>query len=63
MQVYCKSCYVKTFGEGSTPMTFSDTKVIAPGKGERGCKRCQGVVFELEKVVAGDHWFHQVQLS
>lgn len=61
-QVYCKSCFVKTFGEGSRPTIYSDTKVMAPSQGERGCRRCHGVVFELEKIVAGNHWFHQVTL-
>ena len=51
---------MKLFGEGSSPTIYFDPKLIQPGKGEKGCKRCQGVVFELEKVVAGNHWFHQV---
>ena len=41
-------------------MTYSDTKKILAASGEHGCPRCSGVVYEAEKVVAGESvWFHQ----
>ncbi len=34
--VFCKRCFVERFGEGSKPLTFSDTSVITAtdGRGE-----------------------------
>jgi hypothetical protein len=60
--IYCKACHVRDFGEAGKPLTYSDTRVIRPSAaGERGCPRCRGVVFEAEKVVAGENvWFHKV---
>lgn len=59
-EIYCKSCFIKNFGEGTKPLPFSDTGLIRAAGTEIGCPRCHGVVFEAEKVVAGDKvWFHQ----
>lgn len=45
---------------GTKPLPFSDTGLIRAAGTEIGCPRCHGVVFEAEKVVAGDKvWFHQ----
>ena len=43
------------------PLTYSDTKKILPSSGEHGCPRCRGVVYEAEKIIAGENvWFHKV---
>lgn len=60
-EIYCKTCFVKNFGEGTKPLTYSDTKLLRAAAGEHGCPRCGGSVFEAEKVVAGEKaWFHKV---
>ena len=59
-ELYCKTCFTKRFGEGTKPLTYSDTKAIRASTGEHGCPRCGGAVFEAEKVVAGENvWFHR----
>ena len=58
-QVYCKSCYKERFGEGSTPLIYTDVTNIKQVT-EDGCVRCSGVVFEAEKIkVSERHWFHK----
>ena len=43
------------------PLTYSDTKkILASSSDEHGCPRCRGVVYEAEKVIAGENvWFHK----
>ena len=64
-EIYCKSCFSRDFGdEYAKPLTFSNTKLIKASSGEHGCPRCRGVVFEAEKVIAGENvWFHKVKKS
>jgi len=58
-QVYCKSCYKERFGEGSTPLIYTDVTHIKRVTDD-GCVRCSGAVFEAEKVKVSDKlWFHK----
>ena len=59
-QIYCKVCYRDRFGDGKTPLTYTDVSQIKMAENNEGCLRCKGVVFEAEKVIVGEQiMFHK----
>lgn len=59
-EIYCKPCYRDKYGEGKSPLTYTDVSQIKRTDLENGCVRCSGVVYEAEKVrVADKIWFHK----
>jgi formylmethanofuran dehydrogenase subunit E len=47
-EIYCKSCFKKTYPNTDMPKIYSDTSVIKPKDGEEGgCPRCEGSVFQV----------------
>lgn len=49
-EVYCKSCYVKEFFTGGRNR-YGDRANPNQYSNQTGCKRCQGQVFEIDKVL------------
>ena len=56
--IYCGKCFVESFGEGSSPLVWSDTTTILPRDG-LGCPRCGGAVFKQEEIVEKGRNFHK----
>jgi hypothetical protein len=61
-EVYCKHCYAVNFGhkQKSQYKGWMDVKAIPGEKGDRGCcPRCEGKVFEAERMVTRVGSFHR----
>ena len=41
-EIYCKTCFVKTFPENETPLVYNDTTKISSESEETGCPRYGG---------------------
>ena len=60
---YCSGCYKQQLEmERARTNMAKPMHVIAADPGDKtACPRCNGKVFEAEKIVAGDNvWFHKV---
>ena len=59
-QLYCKTCYPKIW-HTPLPMEASDrSKIKAEPGDDTGCPRCNGKVFEAEKMASKSGWFHKL---
>ena len=56
--IYCKKCFTDKFGEGRSPLLWTDTTTILPMDGQ-GCPRCGGAVFKQEEVIEKGRNFHK----
>ena len=56
--LYCRPCLKKLNFIGK-PMTYSDTKKIPAQNEEDKCPKCEGAVFEAEKLLYNGRLFHQ----
>lgn len=62
-EVYCNTCYSHTFGLKSSrakSVGAVDTSRIAAPEGDLArCPQCGGRVFEAEKMVSRNGWYHK----
>ena len=61
-QILCRPCLKKYHSNDLSfvkPTVYSDTKKILASKEEDECPRCQGAVFDAEKIGFGGKVFHQ----
>ena len=49
-EIYCKSCFKKTFPNTDFPKIYNDTSVIKPAEEDAGCPRCEGAVFQVDNL-------------
>jgi len=62
-EIYCKSCFKKSFPNNEIPKLFNDTTIIKPAEPEGGCPRCDGAVFQAEEVNIKGRVYHKKCLS
>ena len=62
-EIYCKSCFKKSFPNNEMPKIFNDTTIIKPAEPEGGCPRCDGAVFQAEEVNIKGRMYHKKCLS
>ena len=55
-EVYCKNCYKKC---NNTPILNGSETSSIKGEGNEACPRCQGKVFEAEKMKTKTHVWHK----
>lgn len=58
-EIYCKTCFKKTFPTSEIPLIYSDTSVIKPEGEEGGCPRCGGAVYQAEEVNIKGKMYHK----
>ena len=49
-ELYCKTCFKKSFPNTEAPKLFGDTSIIKPNEPENGCPRCGGAVFQVNAI-------------
>jgi len=62
-ELYCKTCFKKSFPNTVAPKMFGDTSIIKPNEPENGCPRCEGAVFQAEEVNIKGRLYHKKCLS
>ena len=63
-EIFCQGCFRQYFDNRAKSVGPPDTSVIRGSSGRRDtCPRCQGTVFEAEKIVARSHDYHKKCLN
>ena len=62
-EIYCKTCFSKSFPESETPLVYSDTTKISSESEETACPRCGGAVFSAEQIEIKGRLYHKKCLS
>ena len=62
-EIYCKTCFKKTFPENETPQIYSDTSKIPAESDECACPRCGGAVYSAEQVEIKGRLYHKKCMS
>jgi len=58
-EIYCKSCFKKTFPENETPLIYTDTTKIRAENEESACPRCNGAVYSAEQMEIKGKFYHK----